>query len=95
MRSYLKAVDDTHILDHALQTLKQLRSTLHANSSSPEDEAKLVPFVPVVYFSPAEKSETQPKFKKLSTLQAENRKLSHLCKVLQLNYPLIHNCFSI
>ena len=72
MRSYLKAVDDTHILDHALQTLKQLTSTLHANSSSPEDEAKLVPFVPVVYFSPAEKSETQPKFKK--TINSAGRK---------------------
>ena len=75
MKSYLEAVDDTQTLDHTLQTLKQLTTTLQTNSRTPEYEGQLVPFVPIVHFSPAEKSETQPKFKKTTNSAGRKQKM--------------------
>lgn len=76
--SLIQAVDDAHVLDHSLTTLTKLATTLEANSevhSLSNDNSQPANFVPIVHFSPAEKSETQMRFRKTTNSAGRKQKM--------------------
>ena len=72
----LQAVDDVHILDHALTTLTQLTTTLPANHlANVKEQHEPATFVPVVKISLAEKSETKFCFHRTTNSAGRKQKM--------------------
>ena len=78
MLSLSEAVKDTHILDHALITLKNLAACLQANvsaHSNAEEPSPPTSFVEVDTFAPAQKNETQLRIQRTTHSAGRKQKM--------------------
>ena len=77
-----REVNDPHLLDHALATLSMLASSLQAHvtdkTRNSEAEIESNSFKVVDKFAPAEKNETQPRFKKTTDTAGRKQKMISL-----------------
>ena len=73
--SGLEAIDDAHILDHAITVLTHLATTLEANAQSQIGPPNSVTFLAVDHITPAEKNEKQLCFKRTTHSAGRKQKM--------------------